>query len=54
MGEKKKESTEQNVHEEKKEDMGNGAKGKMNDNMVKRMLTRVQGKPVVQKKTDLQ
>ena len=54
LGKKKNESTEQKVSEEKKEDMGNGAQGKMNDTLVKRTLTRVQGKPVVQKKTEVQ
>ena len=42
------------VSGDKKEDMGNGAKGKMNNTVVKRTLTRVQGKPVVQTKTDAQ
>ena len=54
LGKKKKESTEQNVSEDKKDDMGNSAKGKMNDTMVKRTVTRVQGKPVVQTKMDVQ
>ena len=54
LGEKKKVSTEQKESEEKKEDMGNGAQGKMNDTVVKRTLTRVQGKLVVQTKTDVQ
>ena len=54
LGEKKEERTEQNGSEDKKEDVGNGAKGKMNDIVMKRTLTRVQGKPVVQRKTDVQ
>ena len=54
LGEKKKESTEKNECEDKKEETGNGAQGKMNDTGVRRILTRVQGKPIVQKKTDLQ
>ena len=54
LGENKEESTEQNEREEKKKDMGNGARGKMNDIGVKRTMTRVQGRPVVQKKTELQ
>ena len=54
LGKKKERSTEQNESEGKKEDKGNGAQGKMNDTVVNRTLTRVQGKPVVQRKTDVQ
>ena len=54
LSKKKEESTEQNVREYKKKDLGNGAQGKMNDTVVKRTLTRVQGKPVVQTKVEVQ
>ena len=54
LGKKKAESTEQNERGEKKNDMGNGAQGKKNDTVMKRTLTRVQGKPIIQMKTDVQ
>ena len=41
LGEKKKESTEQNEREDKKEELGNGAQGKMNGTGVRRILTRM-------------
>ena len=54
LGKKNERSTEQNESEDKKEDKGNGAQGKMNDTVVTRTVTRVQGKPVVQRKMDVQ
>ena len=48
-------STEQKELMDKKEERGNGTVGEKKNDMGKRMtLTRVQGKPILQKKNDLQ